>query len=251
VNANDLISLLGFLTSQDAFETSYSRDVGTIAAGGGNTISISNSQNPRGISLQDIVSNFEAYPAVLQTVDGVVAPTPCGTMFDPNVPANTPCFSVASVATPNLRQDWRFVDGSDNNCISNDPTVCSAPSDSPFGYFCDDMLGVWINTYFWFTHHAVGNPANNNEQPDPLCQSMMQQLIAMHGANLDGTGNIITANELNFLEGADVGATPLGPNLPNPPLFADGEGCAQEGQKTSMVRASLGSLPHHPRRKLP
>jgi hypothetical protein len=59
---------------------------------------------------------------------------------------------------------------------------------------------------------------------------MMQQLIAMHGANLDGTGIIITANELNFLEGKDVGATPLGPNFPNPPLFADGEGCAQEGQ---------------------
>jgi hypothetical protein len=235
-NANDFISLIGFLTSQDAFEINYTRTVGVIAGIGGSAISISNSANPRGISLQDIVSNFEAYPALLQTVDGVVAPTPCGSMFDPNVPANTPCFSVASVATPNLRQDWRFasnrnaIDGSDNNCISNDPTVCDSPSDSPFGYFCDDMLGVWINTYFWFTHHAVGNPANNNEQADPLCQSMMQQLIAMHGTSLDGTGNIITANELNFLEGQDVGATPLGPNFPNPPMFADGEGCAQEGQ---------------------
>ena len=54
--------------------------------------------------------------------------------------------------------------------------------------------------------------------------------LSPRDANLDGTGNIITANELNFLEGADVGAAPLGPNLPNPPLFADGEGCAQEGQ---------------------
>lgn len=235
--ATDFISLIAFLTSQASFETSYSRTVGEIAAGGGNTISISNSQNPRGIALQDVVSNFEAYPALKQSVgNGVLAPTPCGTMFDPNIPTNSPCFSVASVATPNLRQDWRFasnrnaIDGSDNNCISADPTVCASISDSPFGYFCDDLLGIWINTYFWFTHHAVGNPANNNEQPDPLCSAMMNQLISMHGKNLDGTGVIITADELNFLEGTDVGTTPLGPNFPNPPSFSDGEGCAAEGQ---------------------
>jgi hypothetical protein len=235
--ATDFISLIGFLTSQQAFETSYSRTVGAISGGGGNTISISSSQNPRNIALQDIVSNFEAYPALKQAVgNGVLAPTPCGSMFDPNVPLNTPCFSVASASTPNLRQDWRFasnrnaIDGSDNNCISNDPTVCGSISDSPFGYFCDDLLGIWINTYFWFTHHAVGNPANNNEQPAALCTAMMNQLISMHGRNLDGTGVIITANELNFLEGKDVGATPLGPNFPTPPLFSDGEGCTQEGQ---------------------
>jgi len=236
-NATDFINLIAFLTSQSAFETSYSRTVGEIAASGGNTISIVNSQNPRGIALQDVVSNFEAYPALKQSVgNGVLAPTPCGTLFDPNIPTNSPCFSVASVATPNLRQDWRFasnrnaIDGSDNNCINNDPTVCGSQSDSPFGYFCDDLLGIWINTYFWFTHHAVGNPANNNERPDPLCSAMMNQLISMHGRNLDGTGVIITADELNFLEGTDVGTTPLGPKFPNPPLFSDGEGCAAEGQ---------------------
>lgn len=236
-NATDFISLIAFLTSQQAFETSYSRTVGAIGGSGGTTISISNSQNPRGIALQDIVSNFEAYPALKQAVgNGVLAPTPCGSLFDPNIPVTSPCFSVASAATPNLRQDWRFasnrnaIDGSDNNCISNDPTVCATTNDSPFGYFCDDLLGVWINTYFWFTHHSVGNPANNNEQPDPLCAAMMKQLISMHGTNLDGTGVIITGNELNFLEGKDIGATPLGPNFPNPPLFSDGEGCAAEGQ---------------------
>lgn len=236
-NATDFISLIGFLTSQNAFETTYSRTVGEIPAGGGNTISIVNSQTPRGIALQDIVSNFEAYPALKQKLaSGVLAPTPCGSLFDPNIPTNSPCFSVASAATPNLRQDWRFasnrnaIDGSDNNCINNDPTVCAAISDSPFGYFCDDLLGIWINTYFWFTHHAVGNRANSNEAPDPLCTSMMKQLISMHGRNLDGTGVIITGNELNFLEGKDVGTTPLGPNFPNPPLFSDGEGCAAEGQ---------------------
>ena len=248
-NATDFISLIAFLTSESAFESSYSRTVGATGTGGGTTISIANSQNPRSIALQDIVSNFEAYPALKQSVgNGVLAPTPCGTMFDPNIPTNSPCFSVASVATPNLRQDWRFasnrnaIDGSDNNCINNDPTVCASQSDAPFGYFCDDLLGIWINTYFWFTHHAVGNPANNNESPDPLCNSMMNQLISMHGKNLDGTGVIITADELNFLEGKDVGATPLGPNFPNPPLFSDGEGCAAEGQLDTGGADSPGAV---------
>src|SRR5215469_9752798 len=81
--ATDFISLIGFLTSQQAFETSYSRTVGAIGGSGGTTISISNSQNPRNIALQDIVSNFEAYPALKQAVGhGVLAPTPCGSMFD-------------------------------------------------------------------------------------------------------------------------------------------------------------------------
>jgi hypothetical protein len=237
-NATDFISLIGFLTGQTAFETQYTRTVGATGTGGGSTISITNSQNPRGIALQDIVGNFEAYPAVKQKVGRVLAATPCGTMFDSNLDPNSTCFSVASVATPNLREDWRFasnrnaIDGSDNNCISTDPTVCGAVSDSPFGYFCDDLLGIWINTYFWFTHHAVGNTVNgvSTEQPDPLCTAMMNQLISMHGRTLDGTGVIITGNELNFLEGKDVGTTPLGPNFPTPPLFADGEGCAAEGQ---------------------
>jgi hypothetical protein len=91
-------------------------------------------------------------------------------------------------------------------------------------------LGIWINTYFWFTHHAVGNPANNNEKPDPLCTAMLKQLASMNGVGLDGTPNVRTANELNFLEGSDVGAQPLGPNFPTPPSFSDGEGCMAEGQ---------------------
>lgn len=250
-NATDFISLIGFLTDQGAFETSYSRTVGAIPAGGGNTISISNSQNPRGIALQDIVGNFEAYPAPKQTVSGgVLSPTPCGTMFDPNVPPNTPCFSVASVATPNLRQDWRFasnrnaIDGSDGNCINNDPTVCpDGINDAPFGYFCDDLLGIWINTYFWFTHHAVGNPATG-EQPDPICTGFTNQLIQMHGKTLDGTGVITTADELNFLEGADVSpGTPFGPDVGSVgPSFADGEGCAAEGQLDTGGADSPGAV---------
>src|SRR5436305_55418 len=47
------ISILAFLTNQNTFETSFSKTVG------GSTISISKGQNPRGIAMQDIVSNFE------------------------------------------------------------------------------------------------------------------------------------------------------------------------------------------------
>lgn len=253
-NANDFISLIGFLTSQTAFETTYSRTVNTIDGGlegvqqnPGTTISIVDTgtpdpvlngaplaANPRGFSLADIVSNFEAYPAVKQEVaGGVLAPTPCGSMFDPNIPANSPCFSVASVATPNLREDWRFasnrnaMDGSDNN----DPIAALTGSvvNAPFGYFCDDLVGIWVNTYFWYTHHSLGNPATG-EKPAPLCTSMLAQLASMHGLTLDGTPVVQTANELNFLEGQDVGAEPLGPNFPTPPTFGDGEGCMQEGQ---------------------
>jgi hypothetical protein len=258
--ANEFISLIGFLTNQIDFEATYSRTVGTINGGldgdqqnSGETISIVNSQNPRGISMQSIIGNFEAYAAQKQRIPagqpfaGSLAPTPCGVNFDPNVPVGTPCFPVAvadangvsaNVATPNLRQDWRFatnrnaMDGSDNNCLSNDPTVCPGGfSDSPFGYFCDDLLGAWIITYFWNSHHAVGNPLTG-EQPDQVqCVPMLNQLAKMHGKNLDGTPVLLTANELNFLEGKNVGATPLGPNFPNPPSFPDGEGCMQEGKE--------------------
>lgn len=254
-NATDFISLIGFLQSQNSFTNTYLRNVGFINGGlegvqqnPGTDISIGQAnlgegagQTLRGFAMTDIVGNFEAYPAVKQTLStGVIAPTPCGSLFgdgaNPPIPANTPCFSVASVATPNLRQDWRFasnrnaMDGSDNN----DPigALTGSVVNAPFGYFCDDLLGIWINTYFWFTHHAVGNPANNNEQPDPICNGFMNQLIKMHGKNTDGTGVITTGNELNFLEGKDVSpATPFGAAAGSVgPSFSDGTGCAQEGQ---------------------
>jgi hypothetical protein len=200
---NQFISILGFLTSQSAFETTYSRTVG------GSTISINNSANPRGIAMQDIVSNFEAYGLVKQRLpDGTFATNPCqADMASPLAPP-TPCFqlnTVNTVFTPNLRQDWRFasnrnaMDGSDNNCINTDPTVCAAVSDSPYGYFCDDLLGMWIVTYVWFTV----DPAN----PGLVCGPVFNRLIARNGANLDGTPIIKTAEETNVeIEGNGCGA---------------------------------------------
>jgi len=196
-SANDFISILGFLTNQTAFETSYSRVGG--AGHSGSTISISNSQNPRGIAMQDLVSNFEAYAAVKQRLpDGTFAANPCAAdIVSPLAPA-TPCFqvnTVNAVFTPNLRQDWRFasnrnaIDGSDNNCISTDTSVCASVNDTPFGYFCDDLLGMWVITYIWFTV----DPAN----PGPVCGPIFQSLIAKNGASLDGTPIIKTADETN------------------------------------------------------
>jgi len=211
----EFITLLGFVTTDKAFETSYSRTVGAINGGldgdqqnPGETISIAASANPRGISMQNLVSNFEAYPAVKQRLaNGKIALNPCqADMVSPLAPAQ-PCFDLSSpnaVATPNLRQDWRFatnrnaMDGSDNNCISNDPTVCTPPNgagaapaqnDSPFGYFCDDLLGIWVNTYFWYTV----DPAN----PGTTCGPILTALGKKNGLTTDGTPIVKTADELN------------------------------------------------------
>jgi hypothetical protein len=204
--ASAFITILGFVTNQTAFETTYSRTVGTINGGldgdqqnPGETISISNSANPRNITEQFIVSNFEAYPALKQRLaNGQFARNPCAAdMVSPLAPA-TPCFQVNTVNdvfSPNLRQDWRFatnrnaMDGSDNNCINNDPNVCSAPSDSPFGYFCDDLLGMWINSYFWYTV----DPAN----PGKVCGPILKALAKQNGLTPDGTPIVTTGDELD------------------------------------------------------
>src|SRR5215831_12414737 len=159
----DFITLNAFLTNQNFF-------TGVADA--------------RGIQMVDIVSSFEAWAALKQRLpDGTFALTPCGTMGD----GTTPCFPVTSVATPQLRQDWRFatnrnaIDGS----VGNDP-LNGFPA--PFGYFCDDLLGTWIITYFWFTV----DPAN----PGPVCGPIFSTLSAKNGTSLDGTPIIKTANEL-------------------------------------------------------
>jgi hypothetical protein len=146
--------------------------------------------NARGINMPFIVSNFEAYAALKQRLPGgVFARTPCGTMGT----GAKPCFPVTSVATPALRQDWRFasnrnaIDGSDNNDPLNQNG--NGAHNSPFGYFCDDLLGMWIITYFWFTV----DPAH----PGPTCGPILASLAAKNGLSLDGTPIIKTADELN------------------------------------------------------
>jgi hypothetical protein len=203
----EFISILGFVTKQDAFESNYSRPVGATGTGGGSTISIdANGANPRGISMQNIVSNFEGYAALKQRQpNGTFALGPCAPDMNSG-PVPNPCFkvdSVNTVFTPNLRQDWRFatnrnaMDGSDNNCISTDVNVCgdgvtlTKASDSPFGYFCDDTLGMWIITYFWFTVSPDGLDPNSD------CGKAFSGIGAKNGFNLDGTPIVLTADELN------------------------------------------------------
>jgi hypothetical protein len=227
--ANDFISVIAFVTNQNFFlpaPTGFATPTSPAPP-----IDDTNG-NARNLHMIDIVSNFEAYPAPKQTLaNRVIAPTPCGSMGDTTLPKGTPCFPVTSVATPALRQDWRFatnrnaIDGSDNN----DPlgNITGTVNSSPFGYFCDDLLGMWVLTYFWFTDAAVGNPAAHTSPITPQCTAMLAQLASMNGTGLDGTPNIRTPNELNFLEGQDLGATPLGPSFPTPPNPA----CAAEGQE--------------------
>ena len=206
-NPGHFISLLGFITNQTTFETTYSRTVGAINGGldndqqnAGEVISIADSANPRGITMQFIVGNFEAYPATKQRLaNGVFAMNPCAVDMQSPLAPPTPCFqvnTVNAVFTPNLRQDWRFatnrnaMDGSDGNCISTDPNVCpDGVNDSPFGYFCDDLLGMWINTYFWYTV----DPAH----PGPVCGPILQTLAARNGLTTDGTPIVKTPDELN------------------------------------------------------
>jgi hypothetical protein len=187
----------------------------------------------QGDAMQDIVSNFEAYPALKQRLpNGTFAPIPCGSLdnssndpdavffaatgtHSPAIPSDNPptkvCFPVNSIATPSLRQDWRFatnrnaIDGSDNNSVNSSGgtfgDVTRIGFNSPYGYFCDDLLGMWINTYFWFTQ----DPGVNGP-----CSSVYASIGATNGFSLDGTPIVKTANELNNL--------------------LEAAGCAQEGK---------------------
>ncbi len=234
----EFFSIIAFVHSQNFFEQTYSRTVGAIGPNGGldnqqtnpgEIISVTNFQNPRGIKMQDLVNNFEAYGAPKQTItlngQKVLAPTPCGTLHDPNVATND-CFSLrdttvngstlSDAATPNLRHDWRVasnrnaMDGSDNNCINLMDQNCKHGllHDSPFGYFCDDLLGMWIVTYFWYTQNAVGGISSTGATITPTgnCNHVLSCIKQIYGNSLDGTPILKTGNQLHFIEG--VSGTP-------------------------------------------
>jgi hypothetical protein len=168
--------------------------------------------NKRGIQMSDIVATFEAYAALKQVKpDGTFQPTPCGSLGDPAFQNN--CFDASSIATPRLRQDWRFA-------TNRSPIDAS----SPFGYFCDDILGMWIITYFWYVDTGFG-PHQTTQ-----CNQMLTALGQKNGLTLDGTPIIKTGDELNFLEGKMVGSNPipgfLGTNPPSPPCAAENQGAS-------------------------
>ena len=283
---------LGFFKANSDTGLPYSRTVGAIGPNGGldnqqtnpgNTISLTQGTdqvgntpeglNPRGISQQEIVSNFEAYGAPAQKLTsgpfaGTLAPTPCGpTLFDVDMVGIAPgdCFPVkdgknpdgstlSNIATPNTRQDWRVasnrnaIDGSDNNCITNNDQHCKHKgtfSDSPFGYFCDDLLGMWIVTYFWYTQNAVGGTkaAGGTFTPTANCQKVLSCIAKIFGTTTDGTPVIKTGGQLHFIEGvpgtlASEFAQPVNANNANgvpPSCMTDADlppasaPCAHEG----------------------
>jgi hypothetical protein len=158
-------------------------------------------------------SAFEAYAGLTQRVNGGLAPQPCGSMGD----GLKPCFPVTSVETPHLRQDWRV--SSNRNRIDNSAS---------FAYFSDNLLGMWVITYHWYTQFAIGGRPGQMV-PTANCQKVLAAAARQNGLSLDGTPIIRSGNELNFLEGQ--------PGLPpqfgltaadQPPLSAP---CAAEGKE--------------------
>ena len=200
------ISVIAFLLNENVF------------AGGANA-----TPNKRGFTTEQILQQFEAYPAPSQRVaGGGLAPTPCGTLHDPALAAN-PCFSLTSAATPHLRHDWRVA--SNRNAIDGS----SGGPSTPFGYFCDDLTGSWILTYFWYTQFSVGGVDTTGHliRPTSTCLSLLGRAALQNGIGLDGTPILHMGRELNFLEGDGVSsAFGLGPSSQPPPTAP----CAAEGK---------------------
>ena len=183
--------------------------------------------NARGLAMEDIAANFEAYVGLRQVgPDGVFRPTPCASIGDPVQVAARNCFSVASVATPHLRQDWRF--STNRNAID---------ASAPLSYFGDNLVGLWIITYFWYTDAGFGS----HQTPD--CKATLDFLASRNGLNLDGTPVIKTGAELHFIEGALQGNEVNA--FPTPPTNACGaEGnLARDGSDGGSVWLVCPSIP--------
>jgi hypothetical protein len=265
----EFISIIAFLTNQSFFESNYVNGdpafdcvvptppalptsgcvVISSAQGDGSVNAGLNARNessaffsslpgnaggPQGDDMQDIVSNFEAYAALRQTVKGKLTFTPCGSMGNGATPPN--CFPVTSIATPVLSQDWRFatnrnaVDGSDNNVVNGSGVTGTTVFNAPYGYFCDDLLGMWIVTYFWFTEppnltttvkgsQCQGPPVFNSSQHNlgTLVSGAYAFLAQQNGVNLEGWPIV--------KDGADLD------NGLEPFTGVNGQGCAEEGNE--------------------
>lgn len=167
---------------------------------------------------------FEAYAGLKQRVNGVIAPAPCGTLGD----GLTPCFPVTNIDTSHLRQDWRLTTNRSRITLGN-PNADSAA----FAYFGDNLLGMWIITYHWYTKFGVGGRPDQM-LPTPNCQAVMAIAARQNGLSLDGTPIIHNGEELHFLEGVahsrQFGLDPItckpGQTVCMPPTTA---ACATEG----------------------
>ena len=229
----EFFSLIAFMDNGSVFLTTEND------LEGDSPITISNSVNIRNIAQRSIISNFVAFAGTKQKMaNGALAPTPCGALADPKIAAGD-CFNIGQVAsgctdtsvpcfavnTFNLRQDWRLtsnrnaIDGSDNNCISTQDQNCKnnnqlGLSDSPFGYFCDDLLGTWLIHYWWYNENSIGGiaPNGNPITPTANCTKILSCAASVNGTSLDGTPIIKTGGQLQFLEGAPGTRASVFPN---------------------------------------
>lgn len=237
----EFFSLIAFMNDPNTFLQSETDQEGDTP------ITITNgAEQPRGYAMQTgIINNFLAYVAVTQKMaNGALAPTPCGSLFGtgssakleagdcfnidtlpapscPGTDSSVPCFAIN---TFNLRQDWRLtsnrnaMDGSDNNCINTQDQNCKDANlglhDSPFGYFCDDLLGTWLIHYWWYTENAVGgfDVTGKPINPTVTCNKILSCAASVNGTSNDGTPIIKTGGQLNFLEGVEGTPASVFPN---------------------------------------
>lgn len=254
----EFFSLIAFMNDGSVFETTEND------LEGDSPITISNSVNIRGIAQRSLISNFLAYAAVKQKIaNGTLAPTPCGSLFGvgstskiqagdcfnidtlpatscPGTDASVPCFAIN---TFNLRQDWRLtsnrnaIDSSDNNCINTQDQNCKNSNlglnDSPFGYFCDDLLGTWLIHYWWYTENSIGGTDSTGHpiNPTSTCTKILSCAASVNGTSLDGTPIIKTGGQLRFLEGVPGTLASVFPNqscIVNSDLPFSSGACAAE-----------------------
>jgi hypothetical protein len=221
----EFFSLLAFMVNSSVFESNFT------GTQGDSTITYTNGANPRGYTTQFLVGNFVGFAAPTQKMaNGALAPTPCGSQHDPNIAA-TDCFTVGktssglfAIDTPNLRQDWRLtsnrnaIDGSDNNCVNTQDQNCKSTNnglqDSPFGYFCDDLLGTWLIHYWWYNQNAIGgiDDRGGTITPTANCTKILSCAASVNGTSLDGTPIIKTGGQLHFLEGVPGTSASVFPN---------------------------------------
>ena len=151
--------------------------------------------------MQDIVGHFEAYAAVKQTLPMVISPIratqTCRAPWRLRHLASAVRLSVQYAvvhAQPQAGLEVRHQSqchGRQRRKLHQHRSQCvrGGVSDSPFGYFCDDLLGMWIITYFWFTQ-----PPNTTVQ---LCHTYSRPSATRTALIWMETPIILTAHELN------------------------------------------------------
>jgi len=136
---------------------------------------------PIGQRTLNIASSFQAYTAPRQKLaNGTIATQPCS---NPN-------------GTPIVSNVTGHPIGGTTSCFVPSPVTSTERHDKSFDitlnhYFCDDIAGFWIITYFYWLPSALVTPT-----PAPVAA-----LAQKNGVSLDGTPIIREPNDLDAMEG--------------------------------------------------